>query len=59
VFAAVDALDADGELRVLLCADCGRALRRFVDGERVGAVEGVESVTRPDRPGDRTDDADG
>lgn len=29
-FAAVDVLDADGELRALLCPDCGRALRRFV-----------------------------
>ncbi|MFC4357625.1 hypothetical protein ACFO0N_06635 [Halobium salinum] len=32
-FAAVDVLDADGELRALLCPDCGRALREFVDGD--------------------------
>jgi len=32
-FAAVDVLDPDGELSVLLCRDCAAALRRFVDGD--------------------------
>lgn len=32
VFAAVDLLDAEGRSKVLLCPDCGRALRGFLDG---------------------------
>lgn len=53
VFTAVDALDADGELRVLLCADCGRALRRFVDGEA------IEAAAEPEPPGDGDGGPDG
>jgi hypothetical protein len=30
-FAAVDVLDADGRSKLLLCVDCGRAFRAFVD----------------------------
>lgn len=30
-FAAVDVLDPDGELQVLLCPPCGRDLRAFLD----------------------------
>lgn len=32
-FSAVDVLDPEGELQVLLCVDCGAALRGFLDGE--------------------------
>jgi hypothetical protein len=32
VYAAVDVLDAEGRLRVLLCPSCAAALRAFVDG---------------------------
>lgn len=31
-FAAVDVLDPQGELQVLLCPACGRGLRSFLDG---------------------------
>ncbi|WP_176696708.1 hypothetical protein [Haloparvum sedimenti] len=31
-FGAVDVLDPDGDLEVLLCPDCAAALRRFLDG---------------------------
>lgn len=40
VFSAVDVLDADGELRALLCADCGRGLRQFVAGDGVRSTGG-------------------
>jgi hypothetical protein len=32
VYAAVDVLDAEGRLRVLLCRSCATALRAFVGG---------------------------
>ena len=33
VYAAIDGVDADGELRVLLCRRCSRAFRAFLDGD--------------------------
>ncbi|MFB6103036.1 MAG: hypothetical protein ABEJ73_10780 [Haloplanus sp.] len=33
VYGALDLLDADGDLRVLLCRSCSAALRDFLDGE--------------------------
>ncbi|WP_158237351.1 hypothetical protein [Halegenticoccus soli] len=32
-YAAVDVLDADGELKVLLCRECGRELRSFLNAD--------------------------
>ena len=32
-YAAVDALDPEGDLNVLLCVECARAFRDFLDGE--------------------------
>jgi hypothetical protein len=32
VYGALDLLDADGELRVLLCRSCSADLRHFLDG---------------------------
>jgi len=31
VYGALDLLDADGDLRVLLCRSCSAALREFLD----------------------------
>ncbi|WP_164974633.1 hypothetical protein [Halegenticoccus tardaugens] len=33
VYAAVDVMDAQGDLKVLLCRDCARALRGFLGAE--------------------------
>ncbi|GAB6879910.1 hypothetical protein JCM17823_21840 [Halorubrum gandharaense] len=38
-FAAVDVLDPDGELRVLLCVGCGGDLRAFLDGNGADGKE--------------------
>lgn len=38
-FAAVDVLDPDGELHVLLCVTCSSDLRAFLDGS---AADGDE-----------------
>ena len=35
VFSAVDVLDGDGDLRALLCEECGDGLRAYVDGGHV------------------------
>jgi len=32
-FSAVDVLDPEGELKVLLCRGCGADLRAFLDGD--------------------------
>ena len=32
-FAAVDLLDPEGELSIMLCQDCAATLRAFLDGE--------------------------
>jgi hypothetical protein len=32
-YGAVDVLDPEGDLAVLLCVDCARDLRAFLDGE--------------------------
>jgi RNase P subunit RPR2 len=32
-YAVVDVLDAEGDLSVLLCRECGEELRRFLAGE--------------------------
>jgi hypothetical protein len=52
VYAAVDVLDAEGRLRVLLCRSCATALRTFVDGRDAG-----ERGNGPERyDGDDTDE---
>ncbi|MFC6989857.1 hypothetical protein ACFQJD_16215 [Haloplanus sp. GCM10025708] len=33
VYSAVDVLDAEGELHVILCRECGSELREFLAGE--------------------------
>jgi hypothetical protein len=57
LYAAIDGVDADGELRVLLCRSCGEAFRAFLaagdtvretdDGGSGGAAESeTETCTR-------------
>lgn len=43
VFSAVDVLDGDGDLRALLCEDCGDGLRAYVDGGHVESDAPAES----------------
>ena len=33
LYSVLDLLDAEGELHVILCPDCGADLRAFLDGE--------------------------
>jgi hypothetical protein len=47
VYAAVDVLDAEGRLRVLLCRSCAADLRAFVDG--------VDADTHADNTGGLND----
>ncbi|WP_157744197.1 hypothetical protein [Halopenitus persicus] len=43
-FGAVDVLDPDGELQVLVCVDCAAALRAFLEGtEAMDVEDAVES----------------
>jgi hypothetical protein len=58
VYAAIDGVDPDGELRVLLCRSCGRRLRAFLDGDTEESPD-VEtpSASTDDAAGDATDTA--
>ncbi|GAB3412238.1 hypothetical protein GCM10027435_04700 [Haloparvum alkalitolerans] len=44
-FGAVDVLDPDGDLEVLLCPDCAAALRRFLDGDLAADSAGSDGTT--------------
>lgn len=41
VYSVLDLLDADGDVAVILCRDCGGDLRSFLAGEAVDPVDGA------------------
>jgi ribosomal protein L24E len=57
VYGAIDGVDADGSVRVLLCRRCSKAFRRFLDGDEVTTPDASER--RDDAERVTSHDADG
>ncbi|WP_152039744.1 hypothetical protein [Salinigranum salinum] len=58
VYAAVDVLDAEGRLRVLLCRSCATELRAFVDGHDTDGCENDPARHDGDDTGEHGRDSD-